>query len=254
MDPGSARRARRVAVLSDVHGNAVALAAVLAEVEALDVDLLVFGGDLTWGPLPRETLELVRPLAAGSLFVSGNAERALLDLAAGEFADPQERERWMISQHDPEALEVIRGFAFSVVVTVDGLGPVRVCHGSPRSDEELVTPATPDARMRALMEGVDEQVLVTAHTHLQFDRVVVGIRSVNAGSIGMPYQGEPGRLLGAARARRGVAPDDVRRRRGRTSATGPRTIHGAELMVEILLEPPEPAEAIEHAEQREFAG
>ena len=82
--------ARRVAVLSDVHGNAEALEAVLAELGA-EADLVVFGGDLTWGPLPEETLELVARLHVPARFVRGNAERALLEPAA----EPTERERWL---------------------------------------------------------------------------------------------------------------------------------------------------------------
>jgi hypothetical protein len=46
--------------------------------------------------------------------------------------------------------------------------------------------------MSALLEQVDEQVLVSAHTQAQFDRRVVGIRSINPGSVGMPYQGAAG--------------------------------------------------------------
>jgi predicted phosphodiesterase len=247
------RDVRRAALLSDVHGNAVALAAVLADLEREDVDVLVFGGDLTWGPLPRETLDLVHPIANRSMFVSGNAERALLELAGGEFADPTERERWMQAQHDADALAFIGSFVHSVVLDVAGLGAVRVCHGSPRSDEELVTPATPDARMRALLEGVDERILVTAHTHLQFDRDVVGVRSVNAGSVGMPYQGEPGAywaLLGPDVELRRTSYDLEEAVRRYRATDDPRV----EEMVEILLEPPQPAEVIEHAEQHEFAG
>ena len=51
--------ARRIAALADVHGNAPALKAVLAELELAEPDLIVFCGDLTWGSLPRETLALV---------------------------------------------------------------------------------------------------------------------------------------------------------------------------------------------------
>ncbi|MEP6893022.1 MAG: metallophosphoesterase family protein [Gaiellaceae bacterium] len=58
-------RARRVALLADVHGNAPALAAVLREVKTENVDLLVLAGDLTWGPLVAETLALVRDYEAG---------------------------------------------------------------------------------------------------------------------------------------------------------------------------------------------
>ncbi|MGH3128553.1 MAG: metallophosphoesterase family protein, partial [Gaiellaceae bacterium] len=65
----------RVAALYDVHGNAPALAAVLEEVEREAPDLVVFGGDLTWGSLPRETLALVRTLEIPARFVRGNADR-----------------------------------------------------------------------------------------------------------------------------------------------------------------------------------
>ena len=107
--------------------------------------------------------------------------------------------------------------------------------------------------MRALLEGVDEGVLVTAHTHLQFDRSVAGVRSVNAGSVGMPYQGEPGAfwaLLGPdVELRRTLYDVDLAVERYR--ATGDPAV---EQMVEILLEPPTPAEVIEHAERLEFSG
>ena len=67
----------RVAALADVHGNAPALDAVLHDVRAADVDLVVFCGDLTWGPLPNETLALVRALELPARFVRGNADRML---------------------------------------------------------------------------------------------------------------------------------------------------------------------------------
>ena len=127
---------KRVAVLSDVHGNAPALEAVLAEVERAESDLIVFGGDLTWGPLPEETFELVRGL--GARFVRGNADRAVL-----ENVSETEREQWMQAHHTDELRELLAGFEEQVVVEVDGLGAVRFCHGSPRTDEECVTPETP---------------------------------------------------------------------------------------------------------------
>jgi hypothetical protein len=107
--------------------------------------------------------------------------------------------------------------------------------------------------MRALLDGVDERVLVTAHTHLQFDRRVVGVRSVNAGSVGLPYMGEPGAfwaLLGPDVELRKTPYDlDEAVRRYRESGDPL-----ADQMVEMLLDPPKPAEVIEHAEALEFAG
>jgi putative phosphoesterase len=241
--------AERVAVLSDVHGNAVALAAVLAELRDLEADLVVFGGDLTWGPLPAETLALLAELPAPAVYVRGNAERALLEPPA----DLTERERWLLDLHPDETLAFLASFAKRVTVSVQGLGPVCFCHGSPRSDEELVTPETPEARMRELTAGLDERVLVTAHTHLQFDRRVAGVRSLNAGSVGMPYEGRPGAYWAL------LGPDvDLRRTDYSLEEAAARFRESgdplAEPMVELLLTPPTRADVIEHAEAHVFSG
>jgi predicted phosphodiesterase len=243
----SIARCERVAALADVHGNAPALEAVLAEVEAEAPDLVVFCGDLTWGPLPRETLELVRGL--GARFVRGNAERTLLEGAA----EPTDRARFLAERHDHQARAFVGGFEEAVVVEVGGLGPARFCHGSPRSDEELVTPETPVERVREFLAGVVERVVVTAHTHVSYERVVDGTRLLNPGSVGLPYEGRPGAywaLLGPGVEHRRTEYDlDDAERRIRAGG-GP----FADLTMELLRVPPTRAEAIEHAELRGFSG
>jgi predicted phosphodiesterase len=240
---------RHVAVLSDVHGNAVALEAVLAEVAHETPDLVVFGGDLTWGPMPRETLRLVAGLELAAAFVRGNAERALLEPAT----EPAEREAWLRERHTDDDLARLGSFVSALVVEIDGLGPTRFCHGSPRSDEELVTPETPEARMTALSAEIAERVLVTAHTHLQFDRHVAGLRSVNPGSVGMPYEGRPGAYWAL------LGPDVELRRTeyaldAAVAAYQASGFPGAEELVEILVTPPTRDELIAHAERLEFSG
>jgi predicted phosphodiesterase len=242
-----------VAVLSDVHGNAVALAAVLDELEAVSPDLVVFGGDLTWGPLPRESLALARELRTRTIFVRGNAERALSELAGAPDEAATPRERWLLDTHDDEERAFVASFVEGVVVEIDGLGPTRFCHGSPRSDEELITFATPEARIRAAVEGVDERVLVTAHTHIQFDRTV-GVRSINPGSVGMPYEGRAGAAFWAV-----LGPDVELRQTGYDLAEAVdryRTSEDplADEMVELLEQPPTPSEVVEDAKAAEFAG
>lgn len=78
-----------------------------------------------------------------------------------------------------------------IALHVEGQGEVLFCHGSPRSDMEILTEATPEERLRDTLEGVNEDVVVCGHTHMQFDRMCSGKRVVNAGSVGMPY-GDPG--------------------------------------------------------------
>jgi len=174
-------------VIADIHGNAPALKAVLDEInrEGAEIDLVVSLGDATWGVQPEETRILLESIGQPAIFVAGNGERALRELRDGREGD--EREYWMRDHHSPETHAFLEAAVGSAVVAVAGLGPVRFCHGSPRSDIELVTPETPAERVRSLVQGVPEHVLLTGHTHLQFDRRVAGIRSINPGSVGMPY-------------------------------------------------------------------
>ena len=237
---------KKVAVIADVHGNAPALAAVLAEIEREDPDLIVSCGDLTWGPLPDETYELARVLNAR--FVRGNADRAVL-----EGVSETEREQWMQAHHTEAMREFLGTFEEDVVVEIDGLGAVRFCHGSPRSDEECVTPETPEERVRDLSAGVDETVIVSAHVHIQFDREVAGIRSVNVGSVGLPYEGRQGAywaLLGPDVELRRTE-YDVGGAVERFRSSGQPNV---EEIVEMMLTPPEPREVIDHAEKHVFAG
>ena len=237
---------KRVAVISDVHGNAVALAAVLAELEREQPDLIVSCGDLTWGPLPEETYVLARGLNAR--FVRGNADRAVL-----ENVSETEREQWMQAHHTDEMREFLGTFEEQLVVDVDDLGPVRFCHGSPRTDEECVTPETPEERVREFSAGVDERVIVSGHVHIQFDREVAGIRSVNSGSVGLPYEGKSGAFWAI------FGPDvelrrtqyDLEETLERYRASGQ---PGIEQIVEMMVEPPERREVIDHAEKVVFAG
>jgi putative phosphoesterase len=236
-----------------VHGNAVALRAVLEALRDEEVDLVVWTGDLSWGWQPAETLDLVRSLEVPSRYVRGNAERALLELREGAFESPSERERWMLDSHSAADLDFAATFEHAHSVDIEGLGEAYFTHGSPRSDEELLTAATPEERIAAATGEISERVLVTGHTHAQFDRMVADVRAVNPGSIGMPYEGRPGAYWAL------LGPDvDLRRTEydvdeavARIHSSG---IPDPEQLVEIITSPPTPAELIEHAEQLEFSG
>jgi len=241
-------RVDRVGVLSDVHGNVPALEAVLAEVDGYDVDVLVFCGDLSWGAEPGRTVNIVRRLGPRAVFVRGNADRAVVELARGLGAQERPREEWMLAQHSAASVQLLADFPHSAVVDVTWPGPVRFCHGSPRSDTELVTPGTPVERLAELARLIPEKTLVTGHTHLQFDRTAAGLRSINAGSVGLPYHdGPPGIAYWAT-----FGPDvhlrqtnyDVNESLRRSVASGD---PGTDAITELLSFPPTVAEVIEHA-------
>jgi predicted phosphodiesterase len=236
----------RVAALADVHGNAPALAAVLEEVGRETPDLLVFCGDLTWGSLPQETLALVRDLELPARFVCGNADRMVGRETEG-------RGPWMAADHTSVDLAFLAGFEPTVAVDVDGLGSVCFSHGSPRSDEECVTIRTPEARVREFSQGVEASCFVTAHTHMQFDRRAAGLRLVNPGSVGLPYEMTPGAywaMLGPDVELRRTEYDVDAAIAQMRATDDPRV----EVIVEMMLTPPSQDEVIEDAERSVFAG
>jgi predicted phosphodiesterase len=189
----------RVAALYDIHANAVALRAVLAELEREHVDLIVVGGDAVPGPLPGPTIGLLRSLGDRAVFVRGNTDRWTVeefDARAGGGPDEGRVERpaaaWTATIIDQQQRDFLASFQEPVVIEVDGLGATLFCHGSPRSDEEILTALTPEDRWRPMFAGVDQQLVVCGHTHAQSDRVLGGVRVVNAGSVGMPFEGRAG--------------------------------------------------------------
>jgi putative phosphoesterase len=168
----------RIAALYDIHGNLPALEAVLEEVEAEAPDLVVVGGDVVSGPSPGETLERLRGLALPVRWVMGNADRLV---AAGETSHPDDARA--VAALSGEQRAFLAGFEKTV-----SAGGVLFCHGSPRSDEEIITSLTPPERLQPMLDGVTERLVVGGHTHHQFRHG----RYVNAGSVGMPYEDEPG--------------------------------------------------------------
>ena len=145
---------------------------------------LVFGGDLAAGPMPAETLDRIMGLDA--LVLRGNADRELLSGPSGGLID-----EWVVKQLDDRHREYIAALPEQIELDVEGVGHVLFCHGSPRSDEEMILKTTPDEWLRQMLAGVEADVLVCGHTHMQFDRRVDRWRVVNAGSVGLAY-GAPG--------------------------------------------------------------
>ena len=183
----------RVAALYDIHGMVVPLDAVLAELRGEDVDAVLIGGDAVSGPQPAETLELLRALDLPTHWIRGNGERALgpdaRDALMG--ADDAEAALRFTESRLAEADRVwLTQLPETLTLEVDGLGETLFCHASPRNDLDIVTPGTPDERFRTLLEGVPQRVVVAGHTHMQLARTVDGVRWINPGSVGMPYEGE----------------------------------------------------------------
>lgn len=249
MEEVGTMEASRVAAIYDVHGNLPALEAVLLDVEHAEPDLVVVGGDVAAGPMPVEVLDRLAESGDRVRWVCGNVDREVVSAYDGGRSEIEARMSdpasmmggWAASRIGESHRDLLASFPERLVVEVRGLGKVLFCHATPRSDEQIVTTATPDGRLSRIMAGVEQDLVVCGHVHTQFDRNIDGIRVVNAGSVGLPYQGEPvgafWLLLGpAVELRR--SDYDLRGTVERFRAMG---FPAAEDMAESLLEPPDPA-------------
>jgi predicted phosphodiesterase len=176
------------ALLYDVHGNLVALEAVLAEAEAAGAASYVLGGDYAaFGPWPRETAERLEALPA-AVRIRGNGER------------------WL--REEPEAPEEARPFlTAALAAALAAVGPelvarlyelperaeldeILVCHGSPLSDIESFAPESQPGEDH-MLDGEAERTILFGHSHLQFRRAGPnGTLLINPGSVGMPLDGD----------------------------------------------------------------
>jgi predicted phosphodiesterase len=178
----------RVAALYDVHGNLPALEAVLAEVPE-DAVVLV-GGDVAAGPLPSEALERLRALGDRVRWIRGNADRELDPNEVG--VAPADVIGWVRDQLSEEQIAFLHGLPERLELDVDGVGRVLFCHATPQNDTDIFLEGTPEQRVAPSFVGVEAGLVVCGHTHMQFSREIAGVRVVNAGSVGMPYDDEPG--------------------------------------------------------------
>jgi predicted phosphodiesterase len=182
----------RVAALADIHGNLPALRAVLAQLDSGGgADAIVVAGDVVGGALVREALELLDARPERLLWIRGNSEReavAAWDGAAVARDAAGRAAAWSARALDRQWRERLASWPIA-----DDLDGVCFCHGSPRRDDETLTRQTPEEALREALSGVSEATVVGGHTHQQVIRALPGAPTyVNAGSVGMPYEGRPG--------------------------------------------------------------
>lgn len=186
----------RILALYDIHGNVDALDAVLADPRAQDRDAVVVGGDAVPGAFAQDVLDRLDALTEPTHWVRGNGEREVAEAADPDAAAPDPDDLPLVTANlnaralDPDRVAALG--ALPLTLTLDG---VLFCHATPRSDEEILTRLSPPDRYDAALAGVEQPLVVAGHTHQQHDHTTSdGVRFVNAGSVGLPYEGD-----GAAR-------------------------------------------------------
>jgi predicted phosphodiesterase len=171
-----------------------ALEAVLRDVRNAGVDRVVSGGDVVPGPMPREVVLTLLNLDVPVTFIRGNGDREVLGLraggAGGRFPEGmRESMQWNADQLDDESAGIMAGWPVTTSIHVDPLGEVLFCHATPRNDTEIFLRTTPEEALNPAFASTRGDVVVCGHTHMQFDRMIGSTRVVNAGSVGMSFQG-----------------------------------------------------------------
>lgn len=246
----------RLAALYDIHGNLPALEAVLRDVRNAGVDRVVSGGDLVPGPMPSEVVLTLLNLDIPVTFIRGNGDREVLALraggAGGRFPESmRESMQWNADQLDDESAGIMAGWPDMTRVNVNPLGEVLFCHATPRNDTEIVLRTTPEQALIPAFAPAGADVVVCGHTHMQFDRKVGSTRVVNAGSVGMSFQG-PGAywLLVDSEIALRHTEYDLARAASRIRATG--YPQAGEFADRNVLQPPSEADTIAAFSQHEL--
>jgi predicted phosphodiesterase len=179
----------RTALISDVHGNAVALDAVLTDLERDPVDQVVCLGDMIQGgSQPAAVVRRLRELACP--VVLGNADAFLLDPVAGEEAKTERQlavREWTLAQIGDDGAALIETFPPTLDVTL-GVGCMLLAfHGSPASFDDIVLPHLEEDEFRRLLGPPAADILAGGHVHLQWLRRYGASTFLNPGSVGLAY-------------------------------------------------------------------
>jgi predicted phosphodiesterase len=189
----------KVAVLSDVHGNCLALETVVEDIKKVRLDHIVCNGDMIQsGPQPQETVQLLREMKCS--IVMGNSDAWLMTGV--------ETDAHLISEERRKKLDIVRGWslsklteedkdfikAFQPTVTVD-LGHSRnllAFHGSPTSFDQLLLPSMPEDEFQEILKPYANSILTGGHMHLQLTRRLRDSQNFffNPGSVGVAYNHE----------------------------------------------------------------
>jgi putative phosphoesterase len=189
----------RLAALSDIHGNSLALQAVLRDIERQGgADQVVVCGDLfVYCADPLGVLQWVQ--RQQNLCLLGNTDRYLLEERSFNLAGKEEWQKeilgcfpWTKEQIGSEGLRFLQRLPRCWRFSCEGRSSILFVHGSPRSDEEGIYFDSPETAREAALNGVEADLIVCGHTHLPFlTRTVKGQVICNLGSVGLPFDGDP---------------------------------------------------------------
>ncbi|SEM93984.1 phosphoesterase, MJ0936 family [Mesobacillus persicus] len=183
----------KLAFISDIHGNAIALDAVLADIKKRKVDKVCVLGDICYrGPEPQRALEVIRSL--NTEVIKGNADEWVVrGVNKGEVPDQAlemmnlERD-WIYSKLTEESVEYLRKLPTELNIEVEGM-KIHAYHATPSSLFNIVLPSEDDEILESKMMTKEADLYIYAHIHRPYSRYINGKVIMNIGSVGLPFDG-----------------------------------------------------------------
>ena len=182
----------RIALISDIHGNFVALQTVLADIETARVDQIACLGDVAAnGAQPREVIEKMRAL--GCPMVRGNTDEWFL--APQKFDPHSEKDRrlmamrdWAMEKLSPADFDFMRTFQPTLQLPLENGATLLGYHGSPQANTDVILATTSDDELARMIGDHRATVLAGGHTHQQMLRRYLDAFVITVGSVGMPFE------------------------------------------------------------------
>lgn len=182
-----------LALVSDIHGHALALEAVAEDISHRRTDAVVCLGDVAaTGPRPHEVVSRLRSL--GWPAVIGNADAWLLDpqpppADADSFLHAvHDADAWCAERLDKDDRAYLRGLPRTLDIALGSAHALLCFHGSPRSFQELLLATTPTRVLDEAFEGFEARLWAGGHSHQPLLRRHGDALLINPGSAGIPYQ------------------------------------------------------------------
>lgn len=186
----------RVAVISDIHANQVALDAVLEDLRSHPAEQVVCLGDaIQGGPQPAQVVARLQELSCP--VVMGNADAWLLsgEETSNEAASAERWKmlravrEWSLGRLSAEDRSFIQAFRPTVEVALEAGRRLLCFHGSPESFDDILLPDTPQETLFKYLGGQHADALTGGHTHVQYVRRIGADERIffNPGSVGVAY-------------------------------------------------------------------
>ena len=185
----------RILLISDIHGNFPALAAVAAHPAAAACSGIFNCGDSTvYAPFADQTLAWLRD--HGAISILGNTDRKVLKLLRSKtFKKPRKPEKRIMYEDtarrlSPAGRAYLQHLKKKKKLTVAGYR-IGLYHGSPRDPDEFLFADTPGACFQELAAQAGREIIITGHSHSPYHRLIQGVHFINPGSVGRMFDGNP---------------------------------------------------------------